>query len=1243
MSEQEINLSLIIDKTAQDNNNSPCQSCLFYFTLILIYQENFMKKILSIIAAGVLFIGVNSFAAHPIPDPHKLLLKSGNIVTANDFNSKISQAISSSDVFAGRYYRIVQFNVMPDALQKKQMESSGLHFISYIPNQAFVISFPQSYNLNLLSAYNVRTLVSITSEMKLARSLAEHNYPAYAKSADGKIDFVVQYFKDINPADVAIQFQRSEIKVVANYPSNAQMHIRVAENFVDQLATLTFIKWISPVAPPSTPDDTKGRSLHRANMINADYPGGRHYDGAGVSISLADDGEVGPHIDFQGRLTNLLTTGAGGTHGDMTSGIAAGAGNLDPTKRGMGSGAHLYVHDVGAGPDGYDHVYNAPLYFTQYGIVITSTSYSQGCNDYDLYSSTGDQIVHDNPQFSLVFSAGNNSSADCGYGAGPPWGTITGGFKQGKNVIACANLDAYEVLDNSSSQGPSADGRVKPDISSNGKDQMSTDEGNTYQVGGGTSAACPGIAGICSELYQAYREITGDPNPESPLIKGVLLNSAEDIGNPGPDFTYGWGRVNALRALQTLEEHRYVLDSVDQGSANAFDILVPAGVDQVRMMVYWLDPEGDPVGTTALVNDLDMTVVTPASAIVSPWILDPSPSAVALSANAIQGADHLNNVEQVTINTPASGTYTVNVAGTNVPFGPQKYYIVWEFRTDEITLTYPNGGEGFVPNETELLRWDAYGNTSTFNLEYTSDNGSTWNPINPSVAASIRQYEWTIPSNLSDRVKVRVTRSGISDESDANLAILNLPSNLTIDYACLDTLQISWTAATGASAYEVSMLGTEYMDSIATTASTSIAIPVSQAVDTWFSVRTIGANSGKGRRAIAIHKAPGLQNCSFASDLALLNSINPTPGNLFGCQNLSAVPVSLNLRNDGVNTVTSFDISYTLNGGTPVTETYNGLLVHGASMTYTFSTTADLSTPGPNLLEVSIVYTGDQNPTNDALTIQVNTGATAAIPVAENFQQSFPPADWSIVSSGTTYFWDVKTGITGSDGNLTSAAWFNNFSYSNSGAEDYLVTMLADFHGAGAPRMTFDVAYSVYSGFEDGLRVDVSGDCGATFVPTSYLKIGAVLATAPAANLSFQPSQASDWRNDTVDLASMANSYALIRFANINDYGNNLYIDNVNIENDNIAGVGSAVQIPVISVFPNPASAQVNVNIKNLASRKLTLTLMDSQGREVLIRSFEKTNDVFTQMLDVSKCTKGIYMLRIAGDEKVYNLRLAIL
>lgn len=115
---------------------------------------------------------------------------------------------------------------------------------------------------------------------------------------------------------------------------------------------------------------------------------------------------------------------------------------------------------------------------------------------------------------------------------GGSWGNITGGYKQGKNVIAVANLDAMEVIDPSSSIGPASDGRIKPDIASNGRDQMSTDEGNTYQVGGGTSAACPGIAGITTQLIQAYKELYTDTVAPTALIKACLLNSAEDIGNP---------------------------------------------------------------------------------------------------------------------------------------------------------------------------------------------------------------------------------------------------------------------------------------------------------------------------------------------------------------------------------------------------------------------------------------------------------------------------------------------------------------------------------------------------------------------------------------------------------------------------------------------------------------------------------------------------------------------------------------
>ena len=65
--------------------------------------------------------------------------------------------------------------------------------------------------------------------------------------------------------------------------------------------------------------------------------------------------------------------------------------------------------------------------------------------------------------------------------------------------------------------------------------------------------ACPGVSGVMAQLYQAYKEYNSGTNPSSALMKCILLNSADDIGNPGPDFKHGWGVVNAYRALKLIE------------------------------------------------------------------------------------------------------------------------------------------------------------------------------------------------------------------------------------------------------------------------------------------------------------------------------------------------------------------------------------------------------------------------------------------------------------------------------------------------------------------------------------------------------------------------------------------------------------------------------------------------------------------------------------------------------------------
>ena len=249
-------------------------------------------------------------------------------------------------------------------------------------------------------------------------------------------------------------------------------------------------------------------------------------------------------------------------------------------------------------------------------------------------------------------------------------------------------------LISSSSRGPADDGRIKPDISANGNGNLTTDDNNQYRVGGGTSAACPSISGVMAQMYNAYQDING-VRPESGLMKAIILNTAEDFGNVGPDFKYGWGRVDALRSVEAIEAVRYLSANITNGGNNTHQITIPANVKEVKVMVYWHDYEGSTSAAKALVNDLDVKLELGSSTFL-PWILDITPNATNLDLPATKGVDTLNNVEQVSIVNPAAGNYSLKVAGTSVPQGPQKYFVTYEFIYDEIRLANPNGGEGFV-------------------------------------------------------------------------------------------------------------------------------------------------------------------------------------------------------------------------------------------------------------------------------------------------------------------------------------------------------------------------------------------------------------------------------------------------------------------------------------------------------------------------------------------------------------------
>ncbi len=514
--------------------------------------------------------------------------------------------------------------------------------------------------------------------------ILDGEYPEWSLRDNEEIALIVSYYDNINIAEAhnSIAPLISSTIQTDEFAKSQILQVKISE--IEQIINQPFVSFVEPLYPDPQPENYTGKTLHHSNVLDSDYAAGRHYDGTGVKVMLQDDGVIGPHIDYEGRIGEQFLNNNYGDHGDHCAGTIFGAGNLDPTTTGMAPGAELYTYGAAPLYPGFESI---PSHYTSPGIRISSTSYSNGCNaGYTTLARTMDLHIRNYESLMHVFSAGNSGSENCGYGAGSGWGNVTGGHKIGKNVIATANLDYKDALSNSSSRGPAHDGRIKPDISAKGSTVYSTVDPNSYANKSGTSMACPGIAGSLAQLYHAYNELNNGQDPKGGLMKALILNTAEDLGNPGPDFKFGWGRINNLRAVKTLEENNYLIDEISEGETNTHTIDIPGGVRQVRVMVYWTDKESS-VGTSkALVNDLDIVLTDPSNNDHLPWLLSHYPHPDSLNKPAGKGIDRRNNVEQVEINDPQSGNYQLTIDGYEIPYGPQEYYVLYDFVFDDSNI-----------------------------------------------------------------------------------------------------------------------------------------------------------------------------------------------------------------------------------------------------------------------------------------------------------------------------------------------------------------------------------------------------------------------------------------------------------------------------------------------------------------------------------------------------------------------------
>ena len=740
-----------------------------------------------------------------------------------NINSFQWDMMPSSSEFQNGYYGWIQFFETPNQDIQDDFKTKNLELIEYLPNKAYVFYFPKNTSIHYLKDKGVRAILPIEGQYKLSARLKQSSYPEHALNGDHVL-VMLKFHKQANSTDVIQELARHEISVTQEFKGYNILELSSPINAIETLANLPFVKSVEFISPPDEKFDNGGRGLQRSNNLDTQTPNGRNYRGEGIGVMVRDFGNIGPvpHIDFKGRLTELNSDVNPFNHGDGVAGVLAGAGNLDPIMRGAAAGATIF--NVNRSQTFLDAETTSLINSGE--AQITNTSSGLNCmNEYNLNAVTVDQQTLDIPSLMHVMSAGNTNNSDCGYGAGPDWSNLGGGNKTGKNMIAVGNANFDGSIVDNSSRGPAADGRIKPDLVAMGNGQFSTDENNQYFLFGGTSSSSPSTAGAAAQLYEAYSDLNGGTLPPSALIKATMLNTANDAGNIGPDYTYGWGIVNGLRAVKVIEEGQYMSDEIAQGNINNHVINIPSGATQVRFMVYWSDVPGAVGADFALVNDLDLVVNDPTNNTFLPWILDPTPDPVALNTPATNGPDHLNNMEQVQINNPTAGDYTLDITGFNVPMGPQAYFIVYEITMDNINVTYPNGGESFVPGGTETIHWDAINTAEDFNLEYSIDNGASWTSI-ATVPSSASNYVWNVPASLIGAALIRVSSGAFTDTSDASFSLAEQVEGFAFSQICPDGTTFTWDAVAGAESYDIYLLGEKFMEIAGNSTTTSITVPV---------------------------------------------------------------------------------------------------------------------------------------------------------------------------------------------------------------------------------------------------------------------------------------------------------------------------------------------------------------------------------------------------------------------------------
>ena len=464
-------------------------------------------------------------------------------------------------------------------------------------------------------------------------------------------------------------------------------------------------------------------------------------NGSGITIGMWDGGSGrASHQEFGSRMVVKdgsasidHATHVGGTM--IASGVVASARGMalagvvdsydwnndvsEMTNRAAtaaGQGAtkiYLSNHSYGYISGWYETGLTTPAW-RWYGDGTTAGSIEQDFGRYNSFASEMDTLAFNAPYYLIFQSAGNervdNPSSGQSVGLSPTTstfvsydpalhptgdGTYRGGFESlgyravAKNLLTVGAVNdavtsgsrdlAKATMSSFSSWGPTDDGRIKPDVVANGVTLYSSiNTSNTaYGSYSGTSMSSPNACGSAALLVQQYGQLFPGQAMRAATLKGLLIHTADDLGNPGPDYKFGWGHLDVKAAADLiLDQHANPLKQRITESQLTTSVtsrsypFVWDGSTPIRATLSWTDPAATATTTSdlrspRLVNNLQLKLIAPNGTEFFPYVMPfvGTWTQASMNANATTGINNTDNVEQVLIPTPGiTGTWQAVVS-----------------------------------------------------------------------------------------------------------------------------------------------------------------------------------------------------------------------------------------------------------------------------------------------------------------------------------------------------------------------------------------------------------------------------------------------------------------------------------------------------------------------------------------------------------------------------------------------------